>query len=107
MPFDMIGEHAEEHMGAHAPCRPVADRTNVEIDSLHRSEGALDTREILVGLNRLRRLELFGGNIGADDVDAIEPRLFFDPIEAPTIGEMIVADLDGEVLGHLLGVYNC
>ena len=53
MPFDVIGEHAEEDMGAHAVCRPVSDRPDVEIDGFQGPEGAFDTGEILIGLHRL------------------------------------------------------
>jgi hypothetical protein len=42
MPLDMIGEHAQEDVGAHPLGGPVADRADLKIDHLQASEGALD-----------------------------------------------------------------
>ena len=38
----VIGEHAQEDVGAHAFGGPMADRADVEIDGLQAAEGALD-----------------------------------------------------------------
>jgi hypothetical protein len=42
MPLDVIGEHAQEDMSAHARRRPVSDRADLEIDGLQATEGPLD-----------------------------------------------------------------
>ena len=47
--LDVVGEHAQEHMSAHARRRPVEDRAQMDVDGLQRTEGALDAREALVG----------------------------------------------------------
>jgi hypothetical protein len=51
MPFQVVGEHAEEHVGAHAIGQPVIDRPDLEIDRL--SSGLLS--EIEAYLRRKRR----------------------------------------------------
>jgi hypothetical protein len=40
----MIGEHAQEDVGADAVGQPMVDRPNLEIDRLECAEGALDKR---------------------------------------------------------------
>ncbi len=49
VPFEIIGQHAEENMGAHARADPVMDRADLDVDGLQAAEGALDTSEALVG----------------------------------------------------------
>ena len=49
VPFDMVGEHTEEDMGAHPPGEPVVDRANVEVDGLEAAKGSLDPGETLIG----------------------------------------------------------
>jgi hypothetical protein len=45
--LDMVGEHAQEDVGAHPRRRPVEDRPQVDVDRLERSERALDTPYVL------------------------------------------------------------
>ena len=40
--FDVVGEHAEEDVGAYAGRGPMKHRADFKIDSLYRTEGALD-----------------------------------------------------------------
>ena len=47
VPFEMIGQHAEENMGAHARADPVMDRADLDVDGLQAAEGALDTARLL------------------------------------------------------------
>jgi hypothetical protein len=104
MPFDMVGEHAQEDVGAHPLCGPVADRPDFEIDGFDRSEGAFDAGQIFVGLDRFASVEVLGRDAGPDDIDAVEAGLFLDPVAPALEGEMAVADIDGEVLGHFSAV---
>ena len=48
-PFQIIGEHAEEHVSADALLQPMMDRANVQIDGLQTAKGALDHAERFVG----------------------------------------------------------
>ena len=40
--FDVVGQHAQQNMSAHPRRGPMEDRADLEIDSFHRAEGALD-----------------------------------------------------------------
>ena len=40
-PFEVIGEHAEEHVSADAFLQPMIDRPDVEIDGLQTTKGVL------------------------------------------------------------------
>src|SRR5208282_974512 len=42
VPFEIIGEHAEEDVGTHAVFEPVVDRPDMEVDGLDRPDGVLD-----------------------------------------------------------------
>jgi len=96
----MVGEHAQEDVGVHALCLPMVDRPDFEIDGLDRSEGTFDAGQILVDLDRLVSVEMLGRDAGPDDIDAVEAALFVDPVDPALEGEMAVADINGEVLGH-------
>jgi hypothetical protein len=60
MPFEMIGEHAQKHVGAHTWADPMEDRTNVEVDGL--AERAFDTGQALLGAHRIGGVESIGWN---------------------------------------------
>ena len=47
MELDVIGEHAEEDVGAHARRGRMEHRADFEIDGLDRAEGALDLAKAL------------------------------------------------------------
>ena len=49
VPFDMIGEHAQADVGAHARSGPMEDRSDLQIDGLDAADGALDLGQALVG----------------------------------------------------------
>lgn len=68
MPFNVIGEHAQEDMRPHTISAPVANGPDFEIDGLHRAEGPLHSGAILVCLNRMRGAEVLSRHAGADDI---------------------------------------
>ena len=47
VPFDVIAEHAQEHMGADASAEPVVERPDLQIDRLQRAEGPLAKARLL------------------------------------------------------------
>src|SRR5579859_4217078 len=104
VPFDMIGEHAEEDVGSYPVCGPVADRSDLQIDGLHVAEVALDAREVLAGLHRLVGIKPRGRHRGADHVDTVEASIGVDLLGPPPEAEVAVADLDREVVAHLATV---
>ena len=86
VPLDVVGEHAEEDVGAHPVLAPVVDGSE-EFDGLEAAEGALDAGEVLVGADGLRGVEAFGFDIGADDVDACEGGFGADHVLVALEGE--------------------
>jgi hypothetical protein len=49
MPFNVIGEHAQKDVSAHARRCPVEDRKNLQINSLDAANGAFDLGEAFIG----------------------------------------------------------
>ena len=73
--LDMVGEHAQEDVGAHARRRPMEDWTQVDVDGLQGAECTFDQRETLVGTDRDGIVERLLRQAGAHDIDAGERRL--------------------------------
>ena len=63
VPLDVVGEHAEEDVGADAPLEAVVDGPHLEIHPLEAAEGALDPAEALVGPDRVFGPELLGATL--------------------------------------------
>ncbi len=74
VPFDVVGEHAQEDMSADAVGGIVVDGPDLEVDGLQAAEGALDRAQALVGADGFRGVERTGGQAGADDVQAVQGR---------------------------------
>jgi len=106
MPLDVIGEHAQEDMRAHAVGGPMANGADFQIDGFHRAEGLFHSGEILVCLHRMRGTEVLSRHTGANDIDAIELGLGRDLIDLAGPSEVAIADVEGEVLGHLLRIHD-
>jgi hypothetical protein len=68
------------------------------------AEGAFNPRQIVVGLDGFLGVEMLSRYAGADHIDAIEARFYRDLLSPSPEREMRIADLDGEVLGHLPAV---
>jgi hypothetical protein len=47
LPLEVIAEHAQAHVGAHARAGVVVDRTNFEVYGLDAAKGALDLGQVL------------------------------------------------------------
>ena len=75
VPFQVIGQHAQQHMRPHTCCRPVEHRAQFQIHGFHAAEGALDPGEALVGAHGRGGIGLLGRQAGAHDVNAVELRL--------------------------------
>jgi len=72
VPFEVVGEHAQQDMGADAVGAAMVDGADLEIDGLMAAEGALDPGELLVAGDNAGGVEGRGGEAGAQDVDAVE-----------------------------------
>jgi hypothetical protein len=64
VPFEMVGEHAQQHVSTHALWAAVMDRPDLEVDGLEAAEGALDGCEIFVGSDGRTGIERFGIEVG-------------------------------------------
>jgi hypothetical protein len=104
VPLEVIGEHAEEDVGAHAVGEAMVDGSDLEIDGLDRAEGALDEGEALVCGDRLGGGEGRDRHGGANDVEAVEGGFVIDVIGLAHGGEAVVGDGELEVLGHLVAI---
>src|SRR5271165_5606518 len=104
VPFQVVCEHAQKHVGAHTLGQPVIDRPDLEIDGLDAAEGALHQAEGFVAAHRGGVVERSGGQAGAHDIDAVEGRLGGDGIGLAGEAEAGVGDVKGKVLGHLVVV---
>src|SRR5256885_9777486 len=82
----------------------MPDRGNLEIDGLEASEGALDAGQILVGLHALGAAHRVGRQAGSDDIEPVATGLSRDAVELAAPGEAAVANIEGEVPGHLVAV---
>ena len=102
--LDVIGEHAQEDVGAHARRRPVEDRTQMDVDGLQGAERALDPGEAFVSADGRGVIERFLRQAGTHDINAVERRLGGDRRRLAMEREARLADDEVEVLGHLAPV---
>ena len=91
---DVVGEHAEEDVRAHAGLEVVVDRADLD-RVLHRSERALGHLQLFVGADRGARAELVGGEGGPDRVEAVERGLLVDLLGLALVDERAVGDRAG------------
>ena len=88
-------------MRAHPRRGPMEHRTQLEIDGLQRAEGMLNAAETFVGAHCCGGIGVFGGQIGANHIDAVERGLGGDAEGVLGEAEGIVGDADLEMLGHV------
>ncbi|EXI77322.1 MAG: hypothetical protein AW12_03119 [Candidatus Accumulibacter sp. BA-94] len=74
MPFNVIGEHAQEDLRPHPLGAVVEDGSPLQIDHLDRTEGALDLRQAFVSGDRGIGRQLVGREAGANHIQPIERR---------------------------------
>ena len=71
VPFEIVGEHAQQHVGADPIGQAVVDRSDLEIDRLDGPEGAFGLAQTLVDPHDIAGRERCLVEIGADDIEAI------------------------------------
>ena len=101
VPLDVVGQHADEHVGAHAVFQVVVDRADLQVHRLEAAEGALDGAEALVGAHGVGRPEFVGRHAGADHVEAVQGRLGVDAGLVAAVGEVALLDGEFEMLADL------
>jgi hypothetical protein len=104
MPFDVVGQHAEEQVSGYPVDQPVMNGANLEIHGLEAPEGALDLAQELVGPDRLWGGEPIAREAGADDVEAVKSGFFPDAVLVDPILEGPGRDGEAEMLRHLLPI---
>jgi hypothetical protein len=50
VPFEIVGEHAQKDVGAHAVVAAMVDGPHLDVEGLEAAKGALDVGESFVGL---------------------------------------------------------
>ena len=59
VPFDIVSEHAQEHMSPNTIGEMVMNRTNLQIDGFHTTKGTLDGgTDFYSGKRFVRRMRL-------------------------------------------------
>ena len=71
----VVGEHAQEHVGADARFQVVVDGTDQDLGGLHLAKGPLGDFQLLVGPHHRPGPELFAPAGGAEHVEAVAPPL--------------------------------
>ena len=91
-------------MAAHPRRGPVEDRPQMDVDGLERAERLLDLGKRLVGADGCGIAENPFGQVGAHHVEAVKRRLGRDDIGLAAERKGRLADVEFEVLGHLVAV---
>src|SRR5580658_1079308 len=71
VPLHVVSQHAEKDMSADAIGLAMVDRAHVQVYSFQAAKGSLHTRQALVVAHRLLTGQRFGGDVGANDINAI------------------------------------
>src|SRR5450631_4524615 len=93
MPFDVIGQHTDQDMCAHARFEIMVDRPNLQIALLERTKGAFNASELLIGSYDIGAGELGLLSARAQDVDSVESSLCGNLLGLAWEGETVVLDL--------------
>ena len=80
VPFGVVGEHAQEDMGADVGFGVDEDRPDSRTPGFDLPEGLLDLRQAFVRLHRLVRFNAVFAEAGADDPKSVELRFAVDPV---------------------------
>src|SRR6478736_59693 len=104
VPLEIIGEHAQQHVGTDPIGQAVVDRPDLKIDGLDGPERAFGLAQALIEPHDIAGGERCLVEIGADDIEAIEPALGLDGLGVAVEAERIVGDGQDEVLGHLMPI---
>lgn len=79
-PLDIVAEHAQQDVSAHALFEAMVDGADLEVNRLETAEGLFDLGQELVSAHRLVGRECRGRDTGADHVDAVERRFARDAL---------------------------
>jgi hypothetical protein len=102
MPFEVIGQHAEEDVRAHPIGQPVMDRTDLQINSLDAAERPLHQGQGFVTAHRRRVAEDLGRQVCPHDIQTIGCSLGGDLRGLAREAEGGVGDVEIEMPSHLM-----
>ena len=102
MPLDVVGQHAQEHVGANPVGEPVVDWPDVQIDRLEAAKRPLHPREGFVRPDRVCVGETVLGQARAHRVEPVEGGFARDLVALSGEDEPVVGNGQIEVLGHLV-----
>lgn len=102
VPDDVLGEHADEEVGADALLEPVVDGTNQEVHALEGPERALHMLQRLVGPRDIGVVEFGLAQRCTDDVDPVHLGFCSDGGLVHLEREVRVRDVENDVLGHVV-----
>ena len=101
VPFDEIGEHADEEMSADPVLEAVEYGSDLEVAQFEASECTLHAGQPLVVPDAFGGGHVIGSERGADDVDSVEGGLGVDGLLLAAEAEAGRGDVDVEVLPDL------
>ena len=102
VPFEVVGEHAQQDVGADPVGRIVMNGAHLEVDGFEATEGALDAAQAFVSGDGAWGIEITGGQAGAHDIEAVEGGLACDGVRVAGVTEGVVGEVEVEVFGHLV-----
>ena len=100
VPDDVVGEHAQEDVGADAVGPAMVDRTDVEVAGFDVAKAAFGVAEALVGEDEVGGCEAVRGKRAPDHVDTVERGLRGDRLGSARPCEAGLGDGEVEMLGH-------
>src|SRR6266545_3370109 len=102
VPGEVAGEHADQHVAADPVGEVVVDGSQVQVVGLGDAEVPFHVLEVLVGGDRPGRVEDVLPDAGADHIDPVQGGLGGDLGLVPAVAEVAGADVEDEVLAHLM-----
>jgi len=103
VPADVVGQHAQEHVGTYSIDQPVANRGHIKF-AVEGAEESLDVGEVFVAAHDIIAAQGGLGQAGAQHTDAIEGGLGGDLIVFAGEGEAVLGDVKVKVFGHFVVV---
>jgi len=72
MPLDIVGQHAQKHVGSDSAVQAMVNRTNIEVHWLEAAERSFHDRQPFVRTNGLFCIHGLLASTGSDHIDAVQ-----------------------------------
>ena len=103
MPFNMIGQQAQEQMPPQVGRCPDMERSHLEV-RFQAAESPFDAGEVLVAGNDVVGRDVMLRQVGANDVDPVQLLFRFNLVKIALPSQAVVRHLDLEMFLNLLAV---